>query len=154
MQAAAATYDVVISIEGPHRQARAAAWVEMHRVLKPGGHLIASDLLGHPARDWDASSCQTADQFVAAYEGELLQAGFDNGRVLNVTRKTWQVFRGHSSQHYLVKLLFQEIDRDQFDSILAALPGGELLVAAYVLAYARKPPSETSVSIEEFRHDK
>jgi SAM-dependent methyltransferase len=127
-------WDVIVWVEGPGAADRPAALAEVRRCLAPGGRLLAADLLGTRPDGPDAPP--EPDLLTETYERDLAAAGFGEGRVIDATRETWRRFVRHSREYFGAKLLLQQIDQDRYDSILAALPGGRLAVAAYVLVTA------------------
>ncbi len=132
--------DAVVWIDGPGNVERAARLAAVRRLLKPGGRLLAADMTGGPEEEAvDLLALPDAAQLVQAYQADLAAAGFVEGQVVDVTRETWARFFRHSREFFLGKLLLQQIDSEKFGRILKALPGGGMVVAAYVVASAVTP---------------
>jgi hypothetical protein len=129
--------DLVIWIEGPSGGDRTRGFADVWRALKPGGFFLAADLLGSPF-DREDHLLAEADTttLLRSYQDDLQRAGFADARVVNITRKGWQRFYRHSREFFGTKLLFQQLDQDRYARVLAALPGGNLVVAAHVLVCA------------------
>jgi hypothetical protein len=132
--------DVIAWIEGPSATDRATGLGLVRRLLKPGGRLLAADVIGGPEETADALlPWPDAAGLVQAYQADLTRAGFVEGKVVDTSRETWSRFYRHSREYFASKLLLQQIDQEQYDRILKALPGGGMVVAAYVVLSAEKP---------------
>src|SRR5262249_11793208 len=88
--AAEAVYDTVVWIDGPLTGNSGAALRQVWHLLKPGGRLIGTDLLGSPFEQEDALR-RDADLagLLRARMQDLEQAGFTDGRLTDATRETW-----------------------------------------------------------------
>ena len=121
--------------------AQAPDWQEVHRVLRPGGRMLAADFVGTPVEQEGALlAAPGGAEAVAGCQRDLGRAGLVEARAFDVTGATWLPFFRHSREFFATKLLFRQVDPEQHDRVLAALPGGGLAVAAYVLVHAAKPP--------------
>ena len=134
-----ATFDAVLWIEGPTGDKRRERLRQAFAALRPGGRLIASDLLGVPtsripSTPLDAGSAAA----IGSYEQDLQASGFHRPEIIDVTRPGWMSFHGHSRTFFGLKMLFHEIDQDRQKDILEALPGGGMMVEAHVLVSAFK----------------
>ncbi len=126
---------------------RRAALAGAYRALRPGGVLIAAELLGIPRAE--LGTVREVPPLVGAvdrYRDDVQAAGFVDARFVDIGNRGWRAFQRHSTRHFLIRLLLGQIDRARFDAILAALPGGGLLVEAHELMYARKPDVPISAS--------
>lgn len=88
-------FDNLICIEAAlHFETRRRFLEEAHRVLKPGGHLVMSDMLfsskarmqQYPVFPSPENHLESAD----AYRDLLLDAGFTQARVRDASREIWQ----------------------------------------------------------------
>lgn len=131
--------DVTVWVEGPSATGRGASLRMARRLLKPGGRLLAADLIGGPEQETDRLlALPDSAQLVQAYLADLAEAGFVEGQVVDVSRETWARFYRHSREFFAGKLLLQQIDSAKYGCILDALPGGGMVVAAYVVVSAIK----------------
>ncbi len=134
------SFEVVVWLEGPGNVDRAVRLGAVCRLLKPGGRLLAADLIGGPEEEADRLlDLPDSAALVQAYQADLASAGFVDGNVVDITRQTWARFYRHSREFFTGKLLLQQIDSDTFTSLLRALPGGGMVVAAYVAVSATRP---------------
>ncbi len=91
-----ASFDKVISVEAAfHFDTREAFLREAHRVLRPGGALVLSDLL--MTRGTSLVPRENHLHDAAAYRALLIRCGFHEARVVDATRETFTSFRRHLS---------------------------------------------------------
>lgn len=130
-------FDAVVWIEGPGRRDRARGLAAARAALRPGGRLLAAELVGR-ASGFNGASAPPDGNATAAgrYAADLIRAGFVEPSVVDVTRVTWWRFFQHSREHFKTKWLLQEIDPDRQADVLGALPGGRAAVEAYLLVSA------------------
>ena len=132
--------NILLWVEGLSRWGRRAALDEARRILKPGGRLLAAELVGTPA---DRASLddrgEARGDASKRCELDLAASGLVDPRVLDVTNMSWTRFHHHSREYFSTKLLLNQIDRESYRQILDALPGGGLAVEAYLLFTAARP---------------
>jgi MPBQ/MSBQ methyltransferase len=136
MEFADGEFDRVISLEAAmHFNTRQRFLHEAYRVLKPGGYLALADIIGFPVEP---------HSFVAnpaEYARLLRETGFGEVRVMDITTESTLAHADHSLDYLQQKLAAGQIDQATFDraalSRLARVAAGRY----YVVAGARKPPS-------------
>ena len=138
---------VLLWIEGPSRESRTAALKEAARVLRPGGWLLAADLLAPRPADAGAFVRQlTAEVLRPEYVRDLSDAGFGEPLILDITRDGWLRFCSHSRRHFQTRELLHDVTPEDREEVLKLLPGGDPLPDLHWLVRARKsvPPSPES----------
>jgi len=132
-----ARFDAIVWIEGPGRRDRRRGLVAARDALRPGGRLLAADLVGRPGPRPDGGPLLGGSALaVERCVEELRGVGFVDISVVDATRVTWWRFFQHSREHFKTKWLLQEIDPERQAEVLEALPGGRAAVEAYLLVAA------------------
>ncbi len=137
------SFDAVISVEAAfHFNTREQFLREAYRVLRPGGHLVLSDILFTKQAEWLSplfvfeNHLETLDQ----YEALLRHVGFEDVKVNDVTRQTWEAHLEYLMRYLNEKLQTGEITVHKFkmlmrNTLLVQVPS----LRFYVLVGARKP---------------
>lgn len=92
LPALAGSFDVVLCVEAAfHFESRESFLREAHRVLRPGGWLLMTDVTGRHGAGRVSHQNRIVDP--AAYCALLQQVGFAEPEVVDVTSQTWTEFR-------------------------------------------------------------
>ena len=130
----------IVRVCGRPRPGRHACATRPGACSSPADDSLAADLIGGSGwTRWTAirlprGACPLLDN----YKNGLQEAGFGELTVVDITRMAWWRFYRHSREYFAAKLLGQQIDQDQYNRILTALPGGGRAVVAYLLVSATK----------------
>jgi len=135
-------FDNIICVEAVFDfDAREDFLKEAYRLLRPGGHLVLSDILFPkwavrlnpllPQRNWVTD--------LKEYRDIYLRIGFREVRVMDVTRETWTAFYNHSRRWCHEKLKAGEIGIALYLIIILRDFAANLGVKHYLLVSARKP---------------
>lgn len=139
-------FDLVVAIEAFSTLDRNVAFATLSERVRPGGVVVVADFLGSPSdqavsrRGLEYSS----DAALADYRQQLAQAGFSELHVTDVTHETWYRFNKSSRIYFGSKLLLYHLEKEGYEAILRALPGGGLIVDAYVVVRATVPLESTA----------
>lgn len=135
------TFDAVICVEAAfHFHTRRQFLAEAHRVLRPGGYFVVSDILFHPGAE-AAGPMLHAQNWMpgpAAYKRLLLNLGFQNVRVINATEECARRFDRYIFNYVFKKLQSKEIDWDIFKTFMERRRDKNMAVSFYIIASGRK----------------
>jgi ubiquinone/menaquinone biosynthesis C-methylase UbiE len=143
-----ASFDHVICVEAAfHFDTRDRFFREVFRVLKPGGHLVLSDILFRPGVE-AMTPTLNAKNWVpdpGAYAERLRRVGFENVRVVDATEQCAEGFFRYRSQYIHRAYLAGRIDAMTFHARRIRGMRSRLAPSYYVLAAGAKP-KETCVA--------
>ena len=136
-------FDIVICVEAAfHFNTRARFLHEAWRVLKPGGHLILSDILfSHPPKP-PFSHTIPAENIctLSEYKEHLDQTGFQSILITDEKEACWDSYCRHMKRWAMTKFFYKEIDESAFRQLINLAESSQNLpVSHYPLVCAQKP---------------
>jgi MPBQ/MSBQ methyltransferase len=134
-------FDNLICVEAAfHFDTRAEFLQEACRVLKPGGHLVLSDMLfARWVGKWNPrQSEKNYVQDLREYRNVYLRTGFQEVEVVDATRECWKGFRKHLARWQRKQVLSRRVDLCTFGKSMLRLLAGTFMLKQYVLVSARK----------------
>jgi len=137
------SFDFIVCLDSLYLlRERSAALRAIHRLLRPGGRFVFTDLLvkgpetGKIRRLWKRENLSLRDPI--DYEQVLSETGFMDIQVIDMTATSWIPYNRNLHRSLQSRILTQRIDEEQARAVIAALPGGKGVSARYLLAAAAK----------------
>jgi len=130
------TFDMVTCVEGPFRyRNRSKLFLEIHRILKPNGQMVCSDILfADPKKNRMRNAIE--------YRQLLEKMGFKQIQIKDATKNCVDPFLRNGLDFFRLKCLSREIDSDAAKVAMASLPGHVDIIHRYFLISARKQGGE------------
>lgn len=137
---APASFDVIVCVEAAfHFDTREQFFRQAYRVLKPGGHLVLSDVLLVP--DVPAVYPVPAANRISAstYKSQLALMGFEGATIESARKSTWESFATYVATQGLQEVSSISADADRKKQTLAFIDAWDKVMQDYILVSARKP---------------
>lgn len=132
------SFDCVISVEGLKPFGNPSKlFMEIHRVLRPGGSLMFSDIILDLSRGPKRKASNIANS-PEEFENLLVHTGFQQIQIHDTTAFCWKRFQKHVSREFQLKVLSKALSQDQYHQLLAHLPNGNVPVSHYIICSALK----------------
>ena len=135
-----ASFDCILCVEAAgHFETRAAFLQQAHRVLRPGGVLVFTDIVAR----WGFGRIPRANRLrsVAEYEALLRSHGFEAIALEDATSDTWRAFARRYAAFARRAGVMRLRDLARAPYLVYRYAIRDLAVRSYVLGHARRPPA-------------
>ena len=137
---APASFDAIVCVEAAfHFDTREKFFRQAYRMLKPGGHLVLSDVLLIP--DVPAVYPVPVANLISAstYKSQLSLTGFEVAIIESARKSTWEAFAKYVAKHGVQEVRGISADADRKKQTLAFIDAWDKVMEDYILVSARKP---------------
>ena len=141
---APASFDAIVCVEAAfHFDTREQFFRQAYRVLKPGGHLVLSDVLLFPSSvsdSWPYSIPVANLVSASTYQCQLSLAGFEVATIESARKSTWESFVDYIAAQDVQEVEGISVDIDDRRRQRAAFVAAwDKVMQDYILISARKP---------------
>ena len=137
---APASFDAIVCVEAAfHFDTREKFFRQAYRILKPGGHLVLSDVLLIP--DVPAVFPVPVANLISAstYKSQLSLTGFEVAIIESARKPTWESFAKYVATQGAQEVRGISEDADRKKQTLAFIDAWDKVMEDYILVSARKP---------------
>jgi ubiquinone/menaquinone biosynthesis C-methylase UbiE len=142
---APASFDAIVCVEAAfHFETREQFFRQAYRVLRPGGHLVLSDVLLFAsdvlADSWVYSIPVSNLVSAYTYKYQLSLTGFEVATIESARKSTWESFAKYYATHSVQEVSGISADiANRKKQTLAFIAAWDKVMQDYILVSARKP---------------